>query len=202
MTPDVIDRERLLPRISGAKLDLGCGPTKVSPEHVGVDMLDVPGVDLVGDVFDVLSMIADGVVEEVHTSHFLEHIPDFEPLLGEIARVLRPGGALTIVVPHFSNPYYYSDTTHVHSFGLYTMAYFTTNSPFKRAVPNYGRSLPFQHERVALEFRAARPFYGRYAVKRLIELLVNLTRGAQEFYEELLVYILPCYQIRYVLRRS
>jgi hypothetical protein len=51
-------------------------------------------------------------------------VPDLPRLIEELGRVMAPGAALTIIVPHFSNPFYYSDPTHRTPFGLYTMAYF------------------------------------------------------------------------------
>ena len=42
----------------------------------------------------------------------------------EITRVLKKNGKANIFVPHFSNPYYYSDYTHKRFLGLYTFYYF------------------------------------------------------------------------------
>lgn len=196
------DRTGALERLEGARLDLGCGSTKKGPSYIGIDRLDVPEVDIVGDVFDVLAAIPDGTVAEVHSAHFLEHVEEVERLLAEMLRVLRPGGVLEVVVPHFSNPYYFSDLTHRNFFGLYSFAYFTSHSPFKRKVPNYGRELPFRTASVELVFKSPRPFYGRYAFKRAVGAVVNRSRGLQEFYEENLCYLVPCYEIRYVLVRS
>jgi hypothetical protein len=41
----------------------------------------------------------------------------------QIAKDLEQGELIEIIVPHFSNPHYYSDPTHVRFFGLYTMSY-------------------------------------------------------------------------------
>lgn len=198
----MIDRKGLLKEIGGAKLDLGCGRQKRGEEYIGVDALDIEGVDLVGDVLEVLAAIPDGVIEEVFASHFLEHVDDVEGLLLEIARVVRVGGKVEIVVPHFSNAYFYSDLTHLHPFGLYSFAYLLPDSPFRRQVPSYGTTVPFGLDSVRLEFKSPRPFFVRYALKRTIQIVVNLSRWSQEFYEENLAFVLPCYQIRFELRRS
>lgn len=184
-----------------ARLDLGCGPLKRGPEYVGIDLLDLPGVDLVGDVFDHLEAMPDGWISEVFSSHFLEHLENPGDLLAAAARVLEPGGRLEIVVPHFSNPYYYSDVTHRRPFGLYTLCYLVHSSLFKRAVPRYGAPLPLELERVHLTFKSPRPFYGRYAAKRTLGALVNAHRATQEFYEENLAWVIPCYEVRYTLTR-
>jgi SAM-dependent methyltransferase len=196
---DVRTKASGVPR--GAKLDLGCGPRKRTSEYIGVDLLDAPGVDLVGDVYDHLNRLPDAWVAEVFTSHFLEHLEDPQKLLEAVARVLEPGGRLEIIVPHFSNPYFYSDWTHRRSFGLYSLSYVVGGSHFKRKVPNYGLSLPFELDTIRLRFKSARPFYVRYGIKRAIGFLVNSSRATQEFYEENLCWLVPCYEIQYVLRR-
>jgi hypothetical protein len=106
-----------------------------------------------------------------------------------------------VIVPHFSNAYFASDPTHRTSFGLYSMAYFTATSPFARKVPTYGDPLPLELLAARLEFKAARPFYVRYAIHRLVQAVVNSTTWTQEFYEEALTGFVSCYQVRYRLRR-
>jgi ubiquinone/menaquinone biosynthesis C-methylase UbiE len=186
---------------SAAKLDIGCGPRKRGVEYIGIDRLDLPGVDVVGDVREVLARIPEGVIAEVYCSHFLEHVDDLDGMLAEMCRILRRGGRLEVVVPHFSNPYYASDPTHRRPFGLYTFSYLTADAPLRRAVPSYGEPLPLRVERVVLGFKSPPPFYGRYAFKRAVGLLVNLSRWTREFYEENLVYLVPCYELRFSLLR-
>lgn len=46
--------------------------------------------------------LADGSVDEIVSSHFLEHVPHGQPLLdvmNECWRVLRPGGTFTAILP-------------------------------------------------------------------------------------------------------
>jgi hypothetical protein len=108
---------------------------------------------------------------------------------------------LETVVPHFSNPYYYSDVTHRTAFGLYSMSYFASGSPFKRQVPLYARPPLFHLTAVDLIFKAPRPFYARYALKKAIQLVANFSRGTKEFYEENCSYWLPCYEVRFLMTR-
>lgn len=93
-------------------LELGCGPNRAFPGHLGVDAIAYPAVDVVMDVFEFLGSLPAGCVQEVHSSHFLEHVTDLPKLMKELARVCKPGGRVVSVVPHFSNPYFYSDPTH------------------------------------------------------------------------------------------
>jgi ubiquinone/menaquinone biosynthesis C-methylase UbiE len=186
----------------GARVDLGCGPRKLSDGHVGVDIHAYPGVDVVGDALTLLRSQPDASLREVYSAHFFEHLDNPEEMLTEIARVLEPGGRLQIVVPHFSNAYHYSDLTHRRFWGLYSLSYIVRSVPFRREVPRYDDPLPFVMEDARLVFKAARPFYIRYAVRRLVGLVVNCHRGMQEFYEDQLAWIFPCYELSFVLRRD
>jgi len=182
-----------------ASLELGCGPRKRHADAIGIDRLDYVGVDLVGDVFGILRSLPAACVQSVHAYHFFEHVDDLPALLEEVARVLKSGGWLDVEVPHFANPYFYSDPTHSKFFGLYTFSsYLARDGLFHRRVPQYGLTPHFELVDVRLDFNS--PFLFRGLIKRTIGRLFNLTRWLQEFHEENLCYVLPCYQIRFSLR--
>lgn len=183
------------------RLELGCGYGKRDAAAVGIDMRDMDGVDVVGDAYEVLESLPDASVELIRSEHFLEHVPDLERLLQEAARVLLPGGRFLATTPHFSSPYFYSDSTHRAFFGLYTLAYYVAESPLRRKVPQYGDPLPFELRRPKYSFTSPRPFYGRRAIREGIGWIFNANRWLQEFYEENLCWLFPCYEIRYELRR-
>jgi len=183
-------------------LDIGCGPSKV-PGSIGIDALPYENVDLVGDVFDVLSQFPDGSVDHVHSKHFLEHLPDLGRLLDELARVMKTGGTVRIIVPHFTNPYYYSDPTHKTPFGLYTFCYYAkANGMFRRQVPTYQRKISFSIDDVELSFQTTPGQYVRSAFKKTLQTIVNINSYTQELYEEMFCYLFPCYELRYTLRRT
>jgi ubiquinone/menaquinone biosynthesis C-methylase UbiE len=184
------------------KLELGCGNNKRHLDALGVDALDYPCVDLVGDIFAVLSMLPDDCVDTIYSYHFIEHIKDLNKLLTELERVIKPGGIIDLVVPHFSNPYFYSDPTHKNFFGLYTFCYFSSSSLFKRKVPTYRRENSLRLLDVQIKFKSDSVFPVRYAFKYLFGLIFNSTNYMREFYEENLSHIFPCYEIRYILRRQ
>jgi len=75
-----------------------------------------PGVDLrVGDCRG-LSGVADGSVDVVFASNFLEHfvVAEAAGLLRDIRRVLRPAGRLLLLQPNYlrSPEHYWDDPTH------------------------------------------------------------------------------------------
>ena len=200
----ILDKHKLLPNLAERQyvtLELGCGNKKRTADSIGIDLLDYECVDIVGDVYEILRALPDGVIDEVYSSHFVEHVPDIPMLLVELARTLKKNGRLVIIVPHFSNPYFYSDITHKAFFGLYSMNYFSKDTYFYRKVPTYQRELNFSLKEVRLEFKSLRPFYIRHAFKKTIEVVVNLNAYTKELYEEMFCYLLPCYEIRYELCR-
>jgi ubiquinone/menaquinone biosynthesis C-methylase UbiE len=201
---EIIDKHRALEGLTPSRpmqIELGCGARKRNPKALGIDISDYDCVDIVGDAYDVLSRFPDGTVDSITSSHFLEHIADVGLLVKEMARVLTCGGTLEVIVPHFSNPYFYSDPTHKNRFGLYTFSYFAEDALLSRKVPRYLEPPQLRLIDAELRFKAARPFYIRYALKRLFGLVVNCTYYTKEFYEENLSRIVPCYEVRFLLRR-
>lgn len=90
----------------GELLDVGCGsmPYRSDVEasgasYSGVDVeARADGVIIVDSATD-MSAISDSVYDSVLCSEVLEHIAEPHLALGEMARVLRPGGSLILTVP-------------------------------------------------------------------------------------------------------
>ncbi len=183
---------------SGGKIivELGCGPKKKTG-RIGIDKVDLPQVDIVADVEEGLSFLPDKSVDEIHCRSVLEHIENFEKLMGEICRVLKNDGAAYIFVPHFSNPYYYSDYTHKRFFGLYTFYYFVeAEHQLKRKVPHYYSDVRIRILSQRLIFRSS--FKPIRPIKKLLGWFLNLHTFLQEYYEENLCYLFPCHGIEVV----
>lgn len=200
----IVDRHGRLAALqagAGGVLELGCGPARRHADAVTIDALPFDGVDVVGDVFHVLGALPDRAVDAIHSYHFLEHVSPLPRLLHECARVLRPDGLMHAVVPHFSNPYFYSDYTHQQAFGLYSFSYLTDDRLFRRRVPQYLVEPEFTLEDVRLGFKAPPPFYIRYALRQVLGVCVNASRLTQEWYEAGWTGLFPCYEIDFSLRR-
>jgi len=188
--------------VAGVRLELGCGANKRHPDAIGIDALDYDGVDIVGDVFEVLNAFPDRAVDAIYTYHFMEHAENVSDLLNVMARILKVNGSLLVRVPHFSNPFYYSDTTHRQFFGLYTMCYFSKGGGLQRKIPTYQRELKYKLEDVRLIFKSFPPFYIRHGIKKAFERIVNFSAYTKEFYEENFCYIAPCYEVQYKMSRT
>jgi hypothetical protein len=198
----ILDKRGSLARLQDASLELGCGGRKRHPEALGIDALDHECVDIVGDVYEVLAQIPGASVKAVYSYHFFEHVADVPRLMDLLARVIQPAGLLRVVVPHFSNPYFYSDYSHRGFFGLYSFSYLVSDNIHRRKVPTYGREICFELLQAELIFKSSPPFYVRHGFKKILQTMFNLNRWTREMYEENLCYVFPCYEIRFEMRRS
>jgi len=95
-------------------LDLGAGycefiNSAVAARRIAVDLnpetqkLAAPGVEVRANSAEDLSFLADGSVDVVFSSNFLEHLPSKEVLtrvLLEAGRILRPGGTILLMGPN------------------------------------------------------------------------------------------------------
>lgn len=193
-----LDLSETLKNSSTIVLELGCGDRKY-PDRICIDQLDMPNIDIVADLEQGLPFLPDNSVDEIHSKSLLEHIDNLDVLMKDIWRVLKPTGKKVLFVPHFSNPYYYSDHTHKRFFGLYTFEYFAGEQKrFKRKVPNFYHDYGFITEEITLVFTS--PWERRKKVKRIFQKIFNFNTWMMEFYEENLCYIAPCYGLQVTLR--
>jgi len=100
------------------KLDLGCGKNVIKSQDefpfVGVDCISFEGVSVVHDLRNTPWPWNDGEVDEVFSSHFVEHLTGTERIafFNELYRVLKVGGKALIITPDWSNACAYGDPTH------------------------------------------------------------------------------------------
>ncbi len=196
------DKNNVIPALSGRSrvvIELGCGNNKISPEAIGIDMVDLPGVDIIADAGQGLSFLPDACADELHAYHFLEHLDDTGLIMAEIYRILKPGGRLIGAVPHWSNPYYFSDYTHKRFFGLYSFAYFTRKQHLMRGVPSFYNDIDFRTRRMKLVFYS--PFKLINVFRKVYTLMFNLSSFTQEMYESSFSNIFAVHEIQFDLEK-
>ena len=95
------------------RLDIGCGKAK-KEGFIGIDAIAFDGVDHVMNAGTDKLPYKDGTVEEIHTSHFIEHLTASERIhfVNEAYRVLVKDGKVTIITPHWASARAYGDMTH------------------------------------------------------------------------------------------
>jgi SAM-dependent methyltransferase len=109
-------------------VDLGAGDTKQYRENVGIDRRAAGAADVVADISRTLPL-ASSSVDQVFMVHVLEHLLEYLPVLDECYRVLRPGGALHVMSPHWRHVNAVADPTHLRFFDVQTFKHFCVARP-------------------------------------------------------------------------
>ena len=124
MTNKIAD---LLKQNSGIFLDIGCGANR-QENWIGMDIRDLPGVDVVHDVEEFPWPLPDECVKLAMASHLIEHInphkSGFINFMDEVWRVMQVNGEFAIVVPHGSSQGFIQDPTHCNPCNEATWDYF------------------------------------------------------------------------------
>ena len=125
------------------KLHLGCGRTKRAG-FIGVDIVDVEGVDTVHDLTVFPYPFAADSVDEVLMRNVLEHLPNTLKVMEEIWRVCSNGARIEICVPYYNSHCASTDPTHVKYFSENTFDYFTVDGAANYSFYNYYTHARFQ----------------------------------------------------------
>ena len=93
------------------KIDIGCGK-RTKEGFLGLDSIDF-GQKYICDVRNQLPF-ADNSVDEIHSSHFIEHLTGAERVafFNELHRVMKVGATAQFSCPHWSHACAYGDPTH------------------------------------------------------------------------------------------
>lgn len=171
-------------------LDIGCGRRKL-PGAVGLDFMELPGVDIIADLNERLP-IDDEEFDCIHASHVLEHVDKLIELVYEIHRILKPGGIFLSHTPYFRSAAAYTDPTHVRFFAIKSMDYFVKGTYFYKRFRF--REQGFQELKIFLDTsypsRLPRQFFTNFALDypRLFE-------------DSFLSAIYPFHEISYLLTK-
>ncbi len=86
-------------------LNLGCG-TDIKPKSNGwinLDLYKNKGVDVVFDLDSNKKLpFKDSSFDYIYADNVLEHLHNYVSVIRETYRILKPGGIIKIIVPHFS----------------------------------------------------------------------------------------------------
>jgi ubiquinone/menaquinone biosynthesis C-methylase UbiE len=196
------DKNSAIERIKTRKkviIELGSGNSQ--KRGIAIDKLNLSNTDIVADLEEGLSFLNDNSVDEIYANSLLEHIKNFDLLMKEIHRVLKNKGTFYCFVPHFSNPYFYSDPTHVRFFGYYNFYYYgdkKSMDKLKRKVPSFYSDIKFEIVSQKVTFNS--PFKIQKKILKIFEIIINKNIFLQEFYERHLSSSIKCYGIRAILK--
>lgn len=125
------------------KINLGCCDATL-PDHVNVDLVAGPGVDVVADLRHPWPW-EDGSIQEVRAFDVIEHLPDKIHTMNEMWRVLRAGGVAKIAVPTTEGPGAFQDPTHVSYWNRRSFLYYEAGNVYReRFARSYGIRAAFR----------------------------------------------------------
>ncbi len=104
-------------------LHIGPGK-KVLAGAVGIDVLNLPEVDIVHNLNVVPWPFSKNEFDLIFAHNVFEHLDDLVGVMEEMWRILKPGGRLVITVPYFRSTDAFTDPTHRHFFTSRSLDYF------------------------------------------------------------------------------
>ncbi|HSB18045.1 MAG TPA: methyltransferase domain-containing protein [Bryobacteraceae bacterium] len=107
-------------------LDVGCGINKF-PGAIGIDRNPRGRADVLCDLDRLPYPFADGSFDELRAVHVIEHVSDVLRTLEEFHRLVRPGGRIFIVTPHYTDFSSFCDPTHRWHLNSFSFRYFGEN---------------------------------------------------------------------------
>jgi SAM-dependent methyltransferase len=111
------------------KLNLGC-TDRLLKDYINVDIVDLPGVDVVTDLSKAPWPWEPNTVSHVFAHDVIEHLPNKILTMNELWRVLEPGGQADILVPSTDGQAAFADPTHVSFWNSKSFQYFVKGTPY------------------------------------------------------------------------
>lgn len=172
-------------------LDVGCGVNKTEGA-VGLDNNPRTNADVIHDLGDLPYPFADNEFDAVVSNHVVEHVPDVIAFITELHRVVKPGGRIKLLTPHYTNPDWANDPTHRNHINSYT---FNTFLP-GRAVFDFYTDVQLKPISCYVSLLNLWKYLG-------IEFLVNIDqklpsmRFLRKFWEQYLSYVIRGKELRF-----
>jgi SAM-dependent methyltransferase len=124
---------------SKRKLHLGCG-TIILPDYVNVDLLPLPGIDVVHDLAVLPWPFEDGQFDEVIAIDIIEHLPSVVKTMEEIHRITKPNAKVIIRTPYYNSWDATADPTHLHFFNENSFDVFDPQTPMGKSRNYYSNA--------------------------------------------------------------
>lgn len=163
------------------RLDIACGQNK-RPGFVGIDIAPGEGVDIVHDLEVYPWPIEDNTVEEVHVSHYAEHVHDLMAFMNEVYRICQDGAKVSIVGPYYTSIRAWQDPTHTRALSEATWMYYNRAWREANKLDHYPITCNFEIKNIVLFFNEpwnqkseeARQFAARHYFNVISDILAEL----------------------------
>lgn len=150
------------------KISLGAGTEiEQGKDWVNVDLLDLPGIDVVHNLMNFPYPFEDESADEIKAKDLIEHLDHYVPkvmvgpmnrprndfykpnrvgqptiiaFIEEAHRILKPGGTLWIQTPRFDAEFLWIDPTHVRGFHERSFDFFDPDTDFGKSTGFYSQA--------------------------------------------------------------
>ncbi len=158
-------------------LDVGCGRKKY-PGSIGLDRNPAGDADVLADLDHFPFPFRDRTFDRIRAIHVIEHVADVIRTMEEFHRMLRPGGRVVLVTPHYTDFSSFCDPTHRWHLNSFSFRYFgDDNAGF-----GYYSPVRFREISVRVKLLALWRYCG-------FELLVNAFPRFRRFWEHYLCFV-------------
>jgi SAM-dependent methyltransferase len=169
-------------------LDVGCGINKL-PGSIGIDRNPASRADVVCELDQFPYPFRDSSFDKLQAIHVIEHVGDVMKTMEEFHRLVRAGGELLIVTPHYTDFSSFCDPTHRWHLNSFSLRYFGEDN----AGYGYYSKLRFEEISVHVKLLALWRWLG-------FQFLVNTFPRYRRFWEHYLCYIVRGKVIEWRLR--
>ena len=169
-------------------LDVGCGINKL-PGSIGIDKNPKTRADVLVDLDHTPYPFRDSSFDGLQAIHVIEHVGDVMASMQEWHRVVRAGGEVFIVTPHYTDFASFCDPTHKWHLNSFSLRYFGDDN----AGYGYYTGARFEEVSVKVKLLALWKYLG-------FEFLVNAFPRFRRFWEYYLCYIIRGKVIEWRLR--
>jgi len=169
-------------------LDVGCGLHKY-PGAIGLDRNPATAADVIADLDRPPYPFRDNSFDEIRAIHVIEHVADILRTMEEFHRLLRPGGRLVIVTPHYTDFSSFCDPTHRWHLTSFSFRYFGPD----HGGFGYYTTVRFNEIRVRVQLLNVWRWLG-------LEWMINRWRWFRRFWEHYLCFVVRGKAIEFVLQ--
>ena len=169
-------------------LDVGCGINKLQGS-IGIDRNPSSRADVLADLDHFPYPFRDSSFDALQAVHVIEHLSDVIRAMEEFHRLVRGGGEVFIVTPHYTDFSSFCDPTHRWHLNSFSLRYFGQD----HGGFGYYSGARFDETSVRVKLLALWRWLG-------FELLVNAFPRFRRFWEYYLCYVVRGKAIEWRLR--
>ena len=169
-------------------LDVGCGINKKAGA-IGVDRNPASRADVIADLDRFPYPFRDSAFDALRAVHVIEHLSDVIRSMEEFHRLVRGGGEVLIVTPHYTDFSSFCDPTHRWHLNSFSLRYFGQD----HGGFGYYSTARFEENSVRVKLLALWKGLG-------FEWLVNTFPRFRKFWEHYLCYVVRGKVIEWRLR--